>query len=130
MGYDPPRGTVRCYERTGRAHRGTINGIEVSFDKIEYRVDGWIIEEDRLSDSEAGALGIAARMAAEYDAEERRRILNKEKDTRSWAWNASYHRKCIKEAQRTIEYHTTKLSVAAIRAKEKNVDQSQAASTP
>ena len=36
----------------------------------------------------------------------------KEQQHRSWAWNATYHRKCLKEALRQVEYHTAKLNVA------------------
>ena len=77
------------------------------------------IDEDKVFLTESEAQTRADLMAAEYDAEERERIFKKEKDQRSWAWNASYHRKEIKEAERRIEHHKKKLAHAALKAKEK-----------
>lgn len=57
-------------------------------------------------------------MAAHADTAERARILGKEKGGRSWAWNATHHRREIKTAQERIAYHTSKLAVAALNAKE------------
>jgi len=58
-------------------------------------------------------------MGADADRAEREKIATKEKDTRTWAWNASYHRRQIKDAKRQLEYHTAKLNVASLKAKEK-----------
>lgn len=57
-------------------------------------------------------------MAAEADAEELRRIAEKEKPTRTWSWNATYHRKEIKRCEESIARHRAKLSVASLKAKE------------
>lgn len=122
LGYDPPTGRVRCYDRIGKADLGVIAGIELTTERVSYRFGSdrfyYTVEEHELFDTEAAALARAQQIAAEHDAEERNRILTKEKDTRTWAWNASYHRQCIKRAQRDLEYHTAKLSVAKVRAKE------------
>lgn len=120
-GYDPPTGRVRVYDRIGVAEKVFINGISVSGDKIEYRTStSHLIAEDVLFDNEQSALAHAASRVVEIDREERDGIQNKEKDTRSWAWNASYHRRCIKTAEKEITYHTAKLNVAKIKAKEKS----------
>jgi hypothetical protein len=68
--------------------------------------------------TEAEARVRADQMALEADEEERAKISKKEKDQRSWAWNASYHRKQIKEHERQLGYHRAKLAHAAIKAKE------------
>jgi hypothetical protein len=44
--------------------------------------------------------------------------MAKTKDHRSWAWNASYHRRNIKDLERQLEYHRSKLAVCAANAKE------------
>lgn len=42
----------------------------------------------------------------------------KERHDKTWAWNATYHRQRIREAQKALEYHTAKLNVAKFKAKE------------
>lgn len=123
LGYDPPTGLVKWYGRTPEVRQITITGFEFKDGKASYHsgIGGGSyhrIEESELFLSEEGAKVHADKLAAEHDAAERARILNKEKGTRSWAWNASYHRNCIKRAQKDIDYHTAKLNVAKVKAKE------------
>jgi hypothetical protein len=118
-GYEPPTGRVKVYDRRPTVEPGEITGIEVEPDGIKYRVSGcYGVREEELSADRDEAMAIATRRAEEFDAEERARIATKEKDTRSWAWNASYHRKCIRDAEKSIAYHKSKLAVAAVKAKE------------
>jgi hypothetical protein len=118
-GYDPPSGRVKIYTREPRAVLATITGVEIEGSKTEWRTDKFYrIPENEIFDSQDLAMAAACSKANQADTEERQRVFQKEKDTRSWAWNASYHRKCIKEAQHKIEYHSAKLAVAAIKAKE------------
>lgn len=130
-GYDPPTGRIHIYTRKGEAKKGRVSGIKISDDKVEYEAEYWYtasdghfykthnhVKEDEVCLSESEAQSRADKMAAEHDAEERARIFGKEKDARSWAWNASYHRKEIKEAERRLAYHTAKLNVAKVKAKE------------
>ena len=120
-GFEPPSGYVEHYERIPRAKLATITGAEINGERIEWRVHSThddIVPDDRLFNDEAAALTKAQQMAAEENAEALARIANKEKDTRSWAWNASYHRKEIKRCRESIAYHESKLAVAAIKANE------------
>jgi hypothetical protein len=123
VGYDPPTGRVTIHRSEGFARTAVVSGFENAHGKFRWHVDSAggcyrIIDDEDAFESEAPALAKARMRAAEYQHTERKRIAHKEKDTRSWAWNASYHRRCIKEAQKQIEYHTAKLNVAAIKAKE------------
>ena len=117
-GYDPPTGRVRCYDRKPKAPLVTISGVEISDRGVEYRSRHYILEEGRMFLTEDEALRAAERLAADEDRGERERILRKEKDTRTWAWNASYHRNEIKRAKQSIAYHESKLAVASVKAKE------------
>jgi hypothetical protein len=130
-GYEQPTGRIIVHCRKGKVTRGTISGMVIREGEVEYHGqcyctadDGRLytttnhIKENDVFLAEADAQARADQMASEYDAEERAKIFKKEKDQRSWAWNASYHRKQIKDAQRNLEYHTKKLAVAAIKAKE------------
>jgi len=122
-GYDPPTGRIRVFDRKPRAERVHVNGCEFGPNEMRWRL-GYsdtcyrIVDDRDIFETEAAALERAKVIAAEADAAERAKVLTKEKDARTWAWNASYHRNCIKRAQKDIEYHTAKLAVAAIRAKE------------
>jgi ribosomal protein S27E len=119
-GYDKPTGRVEIYEHQPRARLAIITGVEVDGAKVEWRTsDSYRVDESALFDNEADCMASAMTKAAAYDQEQRDRVFKKEKDTRTWAWNASYHRKRIKEAQRDIEYHSANLNVAKVKAKEK-----------
>lgn len=119
VGYEEfSRGRIKTYDRAPRAEKTTIIGMDVSSEKVEYRVpESWIVPEDQLFETEEAALAKAQVRADDASSEELARIANKEKDTRSWAWNATYHRGCIKRAKKDIEYHTKKLDVAREKAK-------------
>jgi len=118
-GFDPPTGRVKVYDRVPRAVEAKITGAEIDGDKVEWRTDqSYRVPEAEIYSNKADALFAAREKARQADREERDRVNQKEKDTRTWAWNASYHRRCIKEAQRQLEYHTAKLAVAVLKAKE------------
>jgi hypothetical protein len=120
-GYNPPSGYLECYDRHAVAALVTILGVEMDGDKTEWKTTAsYRTSEDDLFDNEVDAYAAAKAKAEEADRNERERIGRKHKDTRSWAWNAHYHRKCIKDAQRQIEYHTAKLAVANLKTKAKD----------
>lgn len=117
-GIYPPTGYVKYYAREPKVALVRIVGISLRNGKITYELDDFhSAEEPTLSETYEGALEIAQGLAAEHNAAELKRVSTKEKDTRSWSWNASYHRKQIKEAEKQIAYHTSKLNVAALKTK-------------
>lgn len=119
-GWHPPTGKILVYVRTPKPSLTTITGYEVAADKIEYRTsDSYIVDEASLFTDEESAAARSAELAARHDCEELDRIGKKEKDTRSWAWNVHYHRAEIRRAEQSIIYHTSKLNVARVKAKEK-----------
>ena len=118
-GYNPPTGQIQLYERTPHAVLVAITGFEVSADKIEYRTNNsYIVPADDLFDTEAEAFTRAEDKARDADVAERERVNRKEKPTHTWAWHVTYHRRCIREAEKAIVYHTSKLNVARAKAKE------------
>lgn len=119
-GYHPPSGYLEVYERKAEARLVNITGLEIRDGNTEWQTDvSYRSSEEDIFDNEADALAAAATKAAAADAEERDRVNHKEKPTRTWAWNAHYHRKGIKEAKRNLEYHRAKLAVANLKSKEK-----------
>jgi len=121
-GYDPPTGRIVVYCNRAAAKKSIITGLEVHGDKVRWHVDACagsyrIVDDEDAFETEADALAWAEKRAATYEAEQRDKISRKEKDTHTWAWNASYHRNNIKRAQKDIDYHTAKLNVAKVKAK-------------
>jgi hypothetical protein len=117
-GWEAPQGRLKVYDRSPKAKLETVVGIRIDDGKIEYQTtNSWCSLEDMLFTDEAEALIAARQLADLHSREERDRVLRKEKDTRSWAWNASYHRGQIKRAREQIDYHTAKLNVASLKAK-------------
>ena len=119
VGYDPPTGFVTVYGYFPQVEPFVITGAEVGPKGVtRYRSHHYNVEADELFSTEAEAEIAALRIVEEAKQHQREQLARKEKDTRSWAWNAAYHRNCIRRAQKDIEYHTAKLNVAAIKAKE------------
>lgn len=126
LGYDPPTGRVRVYTRTARAMREHVNGAEIGPSGTRWRLGlsdtcYRTVDDGDLFTEESDALARAAERCAELDAQDRQKVFTKEKDTRTWAWNASYHRRMIAEGERQATYHRAKLAVASLKAKEKSV---------
>ncbi len=114
-------GVVTVYTVKAEVITLTITCIEIrSDDTVEYRSTRGIFQESQLFHGFDRALAEAAaeRLMNEHNAAELKRVERKEKPDRTWSWNASYHRKAIKEATRQLAYHTKKLEVAARLAKE------------
>jgi hypothetical protein len=122
-GFNPPSGVVQIYEheasvlpvvvQRAESFRGDDGEISFSYSLSDHRGGS----ED-IFDNEAEAKKCAERLAAEWKVAEEARVHHKDKSSQTWARNASYHRKCLKEAQRQLEYHTAKLNAAKIHAKE------------
>ena len=122
IGYDPPTGRIRIYDRGAVVERITITGYTVGEDGVEYRAKSfrggcYIFDEGDLFTDRVEAEKRGKELALKADVKEREQIANKEKPARTWAWNASYHRKQLKEANRNIVYHTAKLNAANLKIK-------------
>lgn len=122
-GYNPPTGRVKVYDRKPSAMEIHVSGLELGVEGVRYRLGGgsnwnYIADAGDVFATREEAEARGQQMADAAKEEELQRVYRKERDTRTWAWNASYHRKEIKRALQDIERHTAKLNVAAIKAKE------------
>lgn len=123
LGYKGCSGTVTEYKFKADVRQGIIGGVEETREKITYRIDQaegcyYSFDSNDLFENREDAIKRCQELIDKEIESEKERLLRKEKDTRSWAWNASYHRKRIKEAEKEIVYHTGKLNVAKFKAKE------------
>lgn len=117
-GYDPPRGKVSRPKFSTQPKRATITGMEVKPDEIRYYSDSYIWNEQDLYLTEDEAKEAGEILAAKYWEEENKRYTRKNKHDRTWAWNVSYYRKSLKDAQGRVEYFTKALDYAKSKAKE------------
>lgn len=120
LGFEPPSGRVSYWSSNASALRGEIVGLEKTGGEYEYKVEarGTVFYCKEVFSEEADAVKYAEEKLAARIQEQKDRIFKKEKDTRSWAWNATYHKKCIKRAEKDLEYHTQKLNAAKAHVKE------------
>jgi hypothetical protein len=117
--FEGPTGKVSYYERTPGVSIETITGIELQAGKALYRTDKcYFMEEEHFFQKQEEAHEAAKALAISENEKDKKRISEKEKPYKKWAWNASYHRKCIRESERNIAYHKSKLAVASLKAKE------------
>jgi len=117
-GYEPPTGEVLVYTNNIEAKNVTIVEVKQSLEGIEYITnDRHVHCEHDLFDCESDALLHGQKEQDKWIEEQKRRIFEKEKDTKTWAWNVSYHKKCIKDAQKNLDYHTKKLNAANLKNK-------------
>lgn len=119
VGFEGPRGRLKTWERKPVALPVRVSSVSIEADKIEYRVNGgWIADEDRLFLTKEEAMVRADEVAAEATREESERLQRKLKADRTWAWHVHYHRRAVRQAEKDLAYHTSKLNVARAKAKE------------
>lgn len=117
---DYSSGILVVYDCIATPAQGTINRIEFRRDStIEYGVEGrYSLDEAEIFLNREDAEILAKQVEQEKTAESENKYKNKEKDTRSWSWHVTYHRKQIEDAKRTIEYATKKLNYALEKKRE------------
>jgi len=99
-----------------------IEKVEQTATEVKYGFRGcYHADQDCMCDTKEEAEAKALELAEKHNQEELDRIYRKEKHNRTWAWNAHYHRDCIKRAEKDLLYHTAKLNVAKARAKNATV---------
>lgn len=126
-GYEGSRGIIRQYEWKPEAQKHTVTGFKVSsHDGVEYELDRrggdvvssyWTGNEETVFATEQEAIAASEALRVEHEAEENKHYLAKTKDHKSWAWNASYHRREIKELERRLEYHRGKSEICKAKSK-------------
>jgi len=123
-GYRGSTGAVKQYDYSTEARPYTVTSVKVSMDGVEYELNHfgggvyWTAKDGELFATVEEAMADGERQRAEREADENKRLMAKTKDAKSWAWNATYHRKCIKDHEKQIEYHKTKVQICAAKAKE------------
>lgn len=122
-GYDPPKGFVTYWKWAVDVELVTIDRVEITPKGVTYGFSGfrgrYSADEERLFNTKEEATAKAQLISEEHNAEEIAKIHRKEKHNHTWSWNACYHRRCIKDAEKQLAYHTEKLNVAKEKARDK-----------
>lgn len=120
-------GRIMTYEYNGDVQEIVIGGVESSQSndglEVRYRFNvtphSWnSVDADKVFSNREDATIKAAELAVHSNREADENLQRKSNMKKSWAWNASYHRREIERAKKDLEYHTKKLNVASVRAKE------------
>lgn len=132
-GYKGSIGRIRQYDWSTDAKEMTVTGVCMKANSVSYELNNWgegsyytgTDEDTFATKDEAQAHGDIEKVAREAD--ENKRLMAKTKNARSWAWNATYHRRCIKDHEEQLEYHRSKVQICAAKAKEPAPDAISAA---
>lgn len=110
-GFEGPRGYIKTYNPKAEVMSGVINGISMR-DGIRYEVGYHSLRESELFTTKESA--------EPFRKIEEERVIEQAKKwsesnfvncTKKQMWSAGYHRNQIKDAERKIEWHRSKISM-------------------
>jgi hypothetical protein len=121
-GFDPPRGSIYYYKWSVNVEQIIIEGVEINKNKnkeeVRYRYNScYIADSNKVFSDKKQAEEKAMELIEEHNQDELKKINSKEKSNRSWAWNAHYHRNCIRNCEKDLMYHKEKLNSAESKLK-------------
>lgn len=118
-------GRIKTWKYSARVEEITIDGMECrKGEPTRYRYNStsstsFIADSENLFATKEAAERRAVELRDTADQEEKKNLeRRKEYPRKSWAFNATYHRKCVAHAERDLEYHKSKLDVAKLMATE------------
>jgi len=116
-GIDPPKGYITYYKQEIDVSLVVINGIRTYPEYVEYEINKTscscnIIKDTDIFSTRKEAEIRAKELAEEWNKEQLDKIHRKEKNNHTWSWHVHYHRKQIRDAEKTIEYAKAKLDAA------------------
>lgn len=123
-GYIGSTGTIKQYEYTSIATPHKVTAVKASTSGVSYELDNfgggsyYVPDENKVFSTSEEAMADADKQKADHEAEENRRLMAKTKDAKSWAWNLTYHRRCIKDHERQLEYHRAKVQLCESKTKD------------
>lgn len=129
-GWEGSHGVVEQWDMAGETRKATITGVNNRVtdqgQEVEYitACSHYVKHENAFAD-EAEAKTRADALAKEYEADQNKRFLAKEKDGHTWAWHVRYHRREIVELEKRLVHHRAKLELSKMKAKEPSCDPSR-----
>jgi len=118
-GCEGPRGYYEYTAYVPDVRQVAIQRIEIEGENISYgHSQNYSAQESDMFDNKEDAEKRAVELVAQHEVEELAKIYRKDKHNHTWAWHVRYHRECLKRAMKDIEYHSAKLNVAKVKAKQ------------
>lgn len=118
-GYEPPNGYITLYEYKENSISTKITKIAIDLKEIHYSTDsGYYVEESHLFTNKEDADKKAKELSFYFEKEEAKKLLFKDKINKTWAQNACYHKKEIRQLEKSLVYHKAKLDVAKEKSKD------------
>lgn len=110
-GMDRPSGLAKAWEPLTEVRSGTITGIS-NRDGLRYEIDREILYAHETYPTQE----IAELVKVEKEKETNERAAQWFKDnfitcTKKQIWSVGYHRNCIKDAERKIEWHKDRITM-------------------
>jgi len=110
-GYEGPRGYVKENRVNANVESLVITEIQISLtDKgkeVDYCCGCHLYHQNDVFNNKKDALKESERKAIEHNLEQETKAeLAKSKPDKSYSWNAGYHMREVKKAQKQVEYHT------------------------
>jgi len=114
-----PTGKVTIYEYQAQAEKRVVVGVrsESEYGKTKYSytfAGGYWGDDEHTFANQEDALADAQLHLKEHEDDENSRIKAKFNHHKSYAWNASYHKKAAYQARQTMEYHLSKAKLCDV----------------
>lgn len=116
-GYQGPQGFVEEWEYTPSARKFVVAGVKSMHD-----TRWWLVSEDgqergfhELYPTEAEALAVSQQQSAEHHERNMQTRQRKRKDTKEATWSVRYHRDNIKDLERQIAWHQSRISAKRVK---------------
>ena len=124
-GFRAPTGTVTEYKYIAEPQEVTITAIQTETNakgsEHRYYFDTFSLDNDVICETEEEAKAKCAEIAEKrrIDAETRAENI-KHSQAKSYAWNAGYHMREAKRAEKAIEYHKKMAVICKARSKDRD----------
>ena len=125
-GYLGSTGVRDTHVWKSEVHEGFVEAIEKEWNEpygFEYRISAdnggrWVLKEEDTFATKEEAEVRAEELTKKQQANTDQQVVTKIRPDKTWAWNVTYYKRQIKDAQKTIEYATLQLNAAKKHVKE------------
>ena len=114
-GYEGPKGYEKEWEWVAAPELVTIDGINISENngvrEVRYSYCNYSFDNEDVFDTEEEARKRCEERSAEHEKQQRQnKYARAQSSHKSFSWHVGYSRKCIKDAQRQIEWHQARIT--------------------
>lgn len=120
-GYEDSTGRIKFWEFSGTLGTAVVTGMAKVSGVMKYFLDGssFAVDSERVWVNEMEARVRLQSLLIEHDDDEKKKYTRKVDANKPWSFQATYHRKRLKDAKRDIIHHGEALDYA-VKMKEKH----------